>query len=114
MKDIMKLKTTKWLAIYLAMAILIIGSAQNVCAGFAPSRIGPEGGHRTEDLRKIQSVIESKMVGERLTQLGFTAEEVKGKPAGLSDDQLHDLAVQLDELKVGGNVEVAGILGLVH
>jgi hypothetical protein len=96
-------KSAKLLVCYLAAAILAIGFFQNVYAGFAPSEVMNLGGiDRTEDLQKVQSILESKMVGERLKQLGFTAEEIKGKLAYLSDDQIHQLALQLDELKVGG------------
>ncbi len=111
MKDMKEKKTTKWLACYLVIAILVIGFTQNVYAGFASSKMmNLDGGNRIEDFQKVQSVLESKMVGERLKQLGFTSEEVKGKLAYLNDDQLHKLAVQLDELKVGGDVATAAVI----
>jgi hypothetical protein len=99
----MKGKMVKLLACYLAVAIFAIGFSKQVYAGFAPSELTqPMAADRAENLQKIQSVLESKMVGERLKQLGFTTEEIKGKLAYLDDDQLHRLAVQIDELKVGG------------
>ena len=112
MKDIKGKKTTKWLACYLAIAIFVIGFSQNVYAGFVPSNkmMNPDGGNRAEDLQKVQNVLESKMVGERLKQLGFTPEEVQGKLAYLSDGQLHQLAVQLDDLKVGGDAGMGVVI----
>jgi hypothetical protein len=43
------------------------------------------------------------MVWERLKDLGFTPEEIQGKLNDLSDHQLHQLAMKLDDLKVGGD-----------
>jgi hypothetical protein len=101
----MERKTTKLLSCYLVVAILAIGFVQNVYAGFAPSEVmSLTGVDRAEDLQKIQSALELKMVGERLKQLGFTTEEIKAKLAYLSDKQIHKIAVQIDGLKVGGDL----------
>ncbi len=43
------------------------------------------------------------MIKERLKQLGFTEENIQNRLPQLSDEQLHQLALKLDELKVGGN-----------
>ena len=99
----LKRKTMKCLACYLAVAIFLIGLGQKVHAGFSPSEVvNPSSSVRTEDLEKIQKALELKMVGERLRQLGFTKEEIQGKLEGLNDQQLHQIASSLDELKVGG------------
>lgn len=55
-----------------------------------------------------------KMVSERLHSFGFSQEEIQARLNQLSDDQIHQVALQLDELKVGGNGgEVVIILLLV-
>jgi hypothetical protein len=101
--SVMERKTTKLLSCYLVVAILAIGYLQNVYAGFAPSEVMTlTGVDRAEDLQKIQSALELKMVSERLKQLGFTTEEIKAKLAYLNDEQLHKIALQIDGLKVGG------------
>lgn len=111
MNKIKEKKITKLLACYLAVAIFAIGFVQSSYAGFAPSEVmNPACFDRIEDIQKIQSALESKMVGERLKQLGFTAEEIKAKLAYLSDDQLHQLALQVDELRVGGDVALAAVI----
>jgi len=103
--SMMERKTTKLLSCYLVVAILAIGFVQNVYAGFAPSEVmNLTGVDRSEDLQKIQSALELKMVSERLKQLGFTTEEIKAKLAYLSDEQLHKIAVQIDGLRVGGEL----------
>ena len=43
------------------------------------------------------------MIGERLTQIGLTPEEIQKRLGQLSDHQIHQLAQHLDELKVGGD-----------
>jgi len=96
-------KTTKLLSCYLVVAVLAIGFVQNVYAGFVPSEVmNLTGVDHEEDLQNIQSAIELKMVSERLKQLGFTTEEIKAKLAYLSNEQLHNIAVQIDGLRVGG------------
>jgi hypothetical protein len=56
---------------------------------------------RAADLAKIQKVLELKAVGERLSQLGLAQEEIKNRLDRLSDQQIHQAALQLDDLKVG-------------
>lgn len=95
----------KLLSSYLIMAVLVIGMASGVEAGFSQSElIELEKVDRAQDLQKIRKVLEIKMVKSRLEQLGFTQEEVRTKLEGLSDQQVHQLASKLDELKVGGSM----------
>jgi hypothetical protein len=42
-----------------------------------------------------------KAVKERLSQLGFSHDEIQSKLSQLSDQQIHQIALQLDDLKVG-------------
>jgi hypothetical protein len=65
--------------------------------------------NRLEDLQKVQRVLESKMVQQRLEDVGLTADEIQGRLARLSDAQLHRMANQLDALMPGGD----GGLGIV-
>ena len=59
--------------------------------------------NRLEDLQKVQRVLESKMVQQRLEDVGLTADEIPGRLARLSDAQLHQMANQLDALMPGGD-----------
>lgn len=94
----------KCLCCYLVVALVVIGIAQRVFAGFSPSEaIFIEKFDRSSDLIKVQKVLEMKMVGERLKELGFTPNEIQGRLDQLSDEQLHQLALHLDELQVGGD-----------
>lgn len=94
-------KCVSW---YLVMAMFIIGITPRVYAGFSPSEVlslSPV--DRAADLQKIQTVLEMKMISERLRALGFTAEEIQKRLVQLSDQQVHQFALQLDDLKVGGD-----------
>jgi len=59
--------------------------------------------YRLEDLQRVQRVLESKMVQQRLEDVGLTADEIQGRLARLSDAQLHQMANQLDALMPGGD-----------
>jgi hypothetical protein len=89
---------------YLIFAMFLVGIAPRVDAGIAPSElIAMSQTDRNADMEKIRQVIEMKMVGERLGQFGLTQDEIRTRLSGLSDQQLHKLALKLDDLKVGGD-----------
>jgi hypothetical protein len=67
---------------------------------------------RQEDLQKVQAVLEAKVIRQRLADLGFSADEITMKLNGLSDEQVHLVASQLDSLIVGGFHGVDDILHL--
>jgi hypothetical protein len=85
---------------YLVVALVVIGSTPSAWAGFVPSGSGFD---RSADLESIQKVLEVKAVSERLSQLGFSSEEIQARLASMSDQEVHHLATHLDELRVGGN-----------
>ncbi len=94
----------KQVAWYLVFAMFIIGIAPKVDAGLAPSQvIALQQFDRQADLAKIQKVIESKMIRDRLEQYGLTQDEINTRLSQLSDQQIHNFALNLDDLKVGGD-----------
>ena len=100
----MKTPLKRWITWYLVAAMFVIGITPRVYAGFSPSEgFTLPSGERTTDLDKVQKFLEMKMVRERLKDLGFTAEEIQGKVKDLSDQQIHQLALKMDDLKVGGD-----------
>jgi len=89
---------------HLVGAMFVIGVAPECWAGFSPSEVltfSPS--ERTQDLQKVQKFLETKMVRERFKDLGFTPEEIQMKLSGLSDPQVHPMALHLDEMKVAGD-----------
>ncbi len=100
----MRIPFMKHISWYLVLAMFIIGIAPKVDAGFSPSEIiALKQVDRNTDLHRIQKVLEIKAVGERLGQLGLTQEEIQQRLANLSDQQIHQIALQLDDLKVGSD-----------
>jgi len=95
------LKAVTW---YLVVAMFILGIAPRVEAGFSPSQV-LQGTQidRSHDIEKIQTIIETKMIKDRLEKLGFSNEEVRSRLDRLSNQQVHQLALQLDDIKVGGD-----------
>ena len=103
----MRIPLMKHLSWYLIIAMFIIGIAPKADAGLAPSEIiAMSQVDRAADLGKIQKVLEMKMVRERLEKLGFAQDEIQSKLSSLSDQQMHNLALQLDDVKVGGDLGI--------
>lgn len=100
----MRIPFMRQVAWYLVFAMFIIGIAPKVDAGIAPSEIiALQQVDRQADLAKIQKVIESKMIRDRLEQYGLTKDEINTRLSQLSDQQIHNFALNLDDLKVGGD-----------
>ncbi len=91
----------RWSAWYLVVAICIMGFVPPLEASFLPSETVASGTTRPADLDTVQKVLETRLVQQRLQDLGFTPEEVSARLAQLSDVQIHQLAQRLDDLRVG-------------
>jgi hypothetical protein len=105
----LKIPYMKHVAWYLVVAMVIISIAPRVEAGFAPSEvIDMKQVDRTAELEKIQSILETKAVRERLAQFGLSHDEITERLSQLSDEQIHQLALQLDDLRVGQ--DAAGVI----
>jgi hypothetical protein len=92
----------KTIIYYLVMAMVIIGIAQPVEAALSPSQaISLAAVDRTGDLQRIRTVLETKVVAQRLQDLGFTHEEITTRLSEMSDQHIHSIAQKLDDLKVG-------------
>jgi hypothetical protein len=105
-------KCVSW---YLVLAMFIIGVAPRVDAGLSPSEvIALSQADRTSDLQKIQKILETKMIGKRLEQFGFSSDEIKARLSRLNNQEIHQFALRLDEIKIGGGgFEVIVVLLLV-
>ncbi len=107
-KPIMKLVT--W---HLVAAMFLLGIVPKLEAGLAPSEITNSAFSRDQDVARVQKVLESKMIQERLGKLGYTAEEVKMRLTRLNDEQLHRLALHLDDLKMAGDDGLGIVIALL-
>lgn len=110
----MRIPFMKQISWYLVAAMFIIAIVPRVEAGFLPSEIiALQKIDRVADLEKIQKVIETKIIKERLEALGFSQEDIQKRLANLSDQQLHQFALQIDDLKVGSNDALGVAIGLL-
>ena len=106
----MKILFRKWIIWYLVMAMFVIGITPKVYAGFSPSEvIGLSPAERSSDLQKVQKFLEMKMVRERLKEYGLTQDEITARLGELSDQQIHQLALKVDDLRVAAD----GGLGII-
>ncbi len=64
---------------------------------------------RAADLQKVQSVLETKVVSQRLADYGLNQEAISARVNQLSDAQLHQMASQIDAMIPAGD----GGLGIV-
>jgi predicted flavoprotein YhiN len=100
----MNIPFMKHVAWYLVIAMFIIGIAPRVDAGLVESEITPlMQVDRTTELEKIQNFLETKAVSKRLGQFGYTQEEIQKRLTQLNDQQIHQIATKLDDLKIGGD-----------
>ena len=99
---------------YLTVAFSVLSFVSSAPAMFIPSPYEGSGtSHRATDLQKIQKLLESKLVRHKLSQFGLTAEEVEARLHQLDDEQLHQVASQIDALEAGGDATVAWVVALV-
>ena len=93
----------KPLALYLAIACFVIaGIPKDSLAYLVESQ--PASYSRGADMDKIQRVLESKMVSQRLQELVLSTDEINSKLAGLGDAEIHQFASRLDSLMPGGDM----------
>jgi hypothetical protein len=88
---------------YMIAVMVVLGFVPRVEAGFIASQTSQGSQNRVEDLGAIQKSLEMKMVSETLEKFGLTKAEVKSRLDGMTDAQIHQLATNLDEVKVGGD-----------
>ena len=89
---------------YLTVAFSILSFASSAPGMFISSPNEWNGtGHREVDLEKIQKFLESKFVQHKLSQLGLSREQIEERFHQLDDQQIHQIASQIDALEAGGD-----------
>lgn len=61
------------------------------------------GSNRASSLDKIQALLESKLIRQRLEDLGLSESDILARLGQLSDEQIHQVATQLESLHPGGD-----------
>ena len=109
----MKKTFQNWIIWYLVIAMFVIGITPRVYAGFSPSEVISLSHERSADLQKVQKFLEMKMVRERLKEYGFGQEEISARLEQLSDQQIHQLALKVDDLTVAADDGLGIIVALL-
>lgn len=92
---------SRTLAIYLVAALLFITLPVQGWAMFLPS--ADRAGLMSEELAKVQALLESRIVQARLMDYGLTSDEALSKLKTLSDEQVHELVSNLEAMQPGGD-----------
>ena len=96
---------------HLIVAFSVLSFASSSPAMFISSPQGGNGtGHREADFQTIQKFLESKLVEHKLSELGFTTDEIQARLHQLDDEQIHQVASQINALESGGDDEAVWIL----
>lgn len=92
------------IALVLAFTMLALGSIPAKSMAFVVGSEAAVAEHSREaDIARIQRVLESKLVSDKLSQAGLTEEEINGKITQLSDEEVHSFASQLESVYPGGD-----------
>ena len=103
---------------YLAAAMILLTAVPaDVHAMFLPSGIplGQDSASpdRQQNLDKLQKLLESRVVSQRLSDLGFSQDEISSRLDRLSDEQVHYFASHLESVQTGGDAALGIIIALL-
>ncbi len=100
------------LAVAMAAWMGVLGTLQGAAeAGVIASRL-PDGTARAEDLAKVQSFLENKIVVQKLVDYGVSPEEAMAKVRAMSEQDLHRLASLTDRAAAGTDSALGVLIGL--
>jgi len=100
------------LAVAMAGWMGVLGSLRGVAeAGVIASHLS-EAEARSEDLAKVQSFLENKIVVQKLVDYGVSPEEAKAKVEAMSAQDLHRLASLTDRAAAGADDGLGLLIGL--
>jgi len=106
MKGILPAFYAKRLPVYLIVALIAIsfiaGTTEAMFKPAAPPAQSTPLFDRAADLAKIQKALESKALQQRLMDYGLSPANALAKINGLSDEQVHQFAANIDALQAGG------------
>ncbi|MEK7367792.1 MAG: PA2779 family protein [candidate division NC10 bacterium] len=106
----------KLLACYLVAATALLGAfPREGAAALVPTALAAaeQAPGRAEDLARLQSLLERKVVAQRLADLGLSAEEIRARLNALDDARLHELAERMDGLLPAGDAGAVVVALLV-
>ena len=95
------------ITIMLIILMSIISFVPRVEAAFISSGESQNELMRDQDMQIIKKALENKVITQRLQDLGFSDQEIQDRMDQLSDQEVHNLATQIDSVSQGG------ILGVI-
>ena len=96
----MKTKVFRNVAILLSVSLATMSvGAPRASAMMAPTQMAivQAAASRSADLKTIQTALENKMVRQRLAQMGLSTDQVNQRLDRLSDQKLHQAALQIEK-----------------
>jgi hypothetical protein len=87
------------------VVVLIVGVAGRgqALAMLAPTGEGAAAYNRASDQEKVQSLLERKVIQQRLKDLGYNAGDIERRMDRLSDAQVHQVAMRVDQQLPAGD-----------
>lgn len=99
----------KMLSTYLALAMMLITLPSQGWAMFIPSG----NTERHADMTMVRKMLESRVVHQRLTDLGLSGDQAAARMNKLTDEQLHRFASRLDSVQAGADTVDALVIVLL-
>ena len=90
------------ITVMLIILMGLISFVPRVEAAFIPSGESQTELMRDQDVQIIKKALENKVITQRLQDLGFSDQEIQDRMDQLSDQEVHNLATQIDSLNQGG------------
>jgi hypothetical protein len=99
-------------AVMMAGWMGVLGSVRGVAeAGMIASSLS-DAGSRVEDMAKVQSFLENKVVVQKLVDYGVSPAEAMAKVKAMSAQDLHRLASLTDRAAAGADSGISLLIGL--
>lgn len=109
-----KILKKSYIYVTLTLAIILACIPSNSSAMQISSKLssGETSNNRDNDINKIAVELEKKIVREKLFSLGMTSNYVMKKINELSNEEIHQLAVKVEDIKAAGDAwgAIAAIL----
>ena len=99
----MGMKRSGWLVSWLAAALLL-GATLPAAAERIASKPEDPSASRAADLARVSDLVARDEVAQALAAHGLTDQEIQQRIARLSDEDLHRLAANLDQVQAAGDV----------
>ena len=108
------IRRTAWffvLAVVMAGWMGMLGSFRGVAEASVIASHGGAGDLRAAEIAKVQTVLEQKVVMQKLLDYGVSSEEAMAKVRSMSESDLHRLATLTDRVAAGAD-GVGFVIGL--